>query len=518
MTAHRDSYGSIDDDAYEHAPCGLVRTDTDGKIVRVNTTFCRWLGLEAADLLGRRRIQDLLTMGGRVFHQTHWAPLLQIQRSVAEVKLEFRHRDGHKVAMLINAVRRSNGEALFDDFACIIIHDRHKYEKELVYARRRTEDALQAKIQAEEALRLADRHKDEFLATLAHELKNPLSPIKVALTFLTRKGFADPEVRQSLSVLERQVAQIDRLVDDLLDVARIAEGKIALRIQRVDVVSTLHTAIEGSRELLNRKSHEFVVNLPDRPVFVDADPARLVQIVQNLLNNAAKYTPSGGRVELIVSRNETEAVISVRDTGIGIAAENLLALFNIFSQLPSGRSHAHGGLGIGLSLVRALSEAHGGTATVTSPGVDKGSEFTVRLPLTPVQGATDDEQMSVAPVPGSGRRILVVDDSEDAALSLCMLLGTDGFETRTASTGSAAISMACEADVILLDIGLPDLDGYDVARQILADPRNSGVLLVAVTGWSQDRDQQAAVEAGFDHHLAKPVDYARLLQILNTTR
>lgn len=324
-------------------------------------------------------------------------------------------------------------------------------------------------------------------------------------------------MRLSFGVLERQVAQIGRLVDDLLDVARIAEGKIELRIQRIDLIPMLNTAIEGSRELLRSKSDEFVADLPDRPIYIDADPARVVQIAQNLLNNAAKYTPPGGRIGLTVSWDDTHAIIAVSDTGIGISAENLPALFSIFSQLPSGKSYAQGGLGIGLSLVRALSEAHGGAATATSLGASRGSEFTVRLPLAPVQEtAVKDERMMLAAAPGSRRRVLVVDDSEDAVFSLCMLLESDGFETRSASTGNGAISMASKADVVLLDIGLPDMDGYDVARQIRADPRNSGVLLVAVTGWSQNRDREAAAGAGFDHHLTKPVDYARLLEILNT--
>ncbi|MFM0327567.1 ATP-binding protein [Caballeronia glebae] len=513
MHSSRSTPGSVDE-AYEHAPCGLIRTRTDGTIVRVNATFCRWLAVDAAELLGQRRIQDLLTMGGRVFHQTHWAPLLQIQRSVAEVKLEFRHRDGQKVAMLINAVRRWHADAEFDDFACMVVHDRHKYEKELVHTRRRAEDALEAKTAAEQALSLANRHKDEFLATLAHELRNPLSPIQAAVTLLARKEFADPEIRWSRGVLQRQLAQLVRLVDDLMDVARIAEGKFELRLQHVNMAAVLQTAIEGSKELLRAQSHKFVADLPDSPIYLDVDPARLVQIVQNLLNNAAKYTPPGGLIELEVHRDDAAAIISVRDTGIGFAAGSSPSLFTMFSQLPSGHSRAQGGLGIGLALVRALSEAHGGTVNATSPGVDQGSEFTVRLPLSSSQHAPADDSVTASPITREKRRILVVDDSEDTALSLCMLLEADGFETRTAITGSAAISMAIHADVILLDIGLPDIDGYAVARQIRSDPRCSGVLLIAVTGWSQDRDRQAAVEAGFDHHLVKPVDYTRLLSML----
>lgn len=234
-------------EAFEQAPCGLVSTTTDGTIVRVNATFCRWTGYEAGELLDQRRIQDLLTIGGRVFHQTHWAPLLQMQRSVAEVKLEIWRRDGRKVPMLINAVRRRVGEAEQDDFACIVVNDRHKYEKELLQARRQAEEALEARTAAEQALQRADRHKDEFLATLAHELRNPLAPIQAAVRLLTRKAFGDEQLNWSTRVLERQVAQLGRLVDDMLDVSRIAEDKLELRKQRIELSTVVELAVEGGR-------------------------------------------------------------------------------------------------------------------------------------------------------------------------------------------------------------------------------------------------------------------------------
>ncbi|MEC5409363.1 ATP-binding protein [Paraburkholderia sp. MPAMCS5] len=503
-------------DAFEQAPCGLLSTATDGTIVRVNATFCRWLGFEAPELLDVRRIQDLLTMGGKVFHQTHWAPLLQMQRSVAEVKLEFRHRDGHKVPMLINAARRVAGDAELDDIACVIVNDRHRYEKELVHTRREAEDALQAKSDAEQALQLANRRKDEFLAMLAHELRNPLAPIQAAARLFGLKEFTDPQVLWSRGVLERQVAQLVRLVDDLLDVSRIAEGKMEFRPEHVELSAAVRRALEGSRGVLQAQSHQFSVRLPEAPAFVDADPVRLVQIVQNLLNNAAKYTPAGGIVELHARREGNEAVISVRDSGIGIAAENLHSVFGLFSQLPSGRSRSQGGLGIGLALVRALAEGQGGTVSVSSRGVNQGSEFTVRLPLSPVQEALAADKASERPREHKRRRIVIVDDSEDAALSLSMLLEADGYETRTATTGSEAVDLVFDfkADILLLDIGLPDMSGYEVARQIRRDRRGSSMQLIAVTGWSQEPDREAAFEAGFNYHLAKPVDYERLLSLL----
>ena len=503
-------------DAYEQAPCGLVTTTIDGTIVRVNATFCRWTGFEAHELLDQRRIQDLLTIGGKVFHQTHWAPLLQMQRSVAEVKLEFRHSDGHKVPMLINAVRRMAGDTEFDDFACVVVNDRHKYEKELLHTRRRAEAALEAKSAAEQALQVADRHKDEFLATLAHELRNPLAPIQAAVRLLSIKEFSDQQVIWSRGVLERQVALMARLVDDLMDVSRIAEGKLELRKEHVELSVVMRQAIEGSRDLLRAESHHFTARLPDSPVYLDADSIRLTQIVQNLLNNAAKYTPSGGKIELEARREDDEAVISVRDTGIGIAAENLDTLFTIFSQLPSGRSRSQGGLGIGLSLVRAMTERHGGTVTATSMGVNQGSEFTVRLPLSRVQTAMPSDKAPATPEHHKKRHVLIVDDNEDTAVSLAVLLEGDGYETRTAASGSAALLLASEfqADVLLLDISLPDMSGHEVARRLRADPLKGHLLLIALTGWSQEQDRQTASDAGFDHYLLKPVNYDDLLALL----
>lgn len=503
-------------EAFEQAPCGLVTTTIDGTIVRVNATFCRWTGFEAQDLLDQHRIQDLLTIGGRVFHQTHWAPLLQMQRSVAEVKLEFRHHDGHKVPMLINAVRRGAGDSEFDDFACVILNDRHKYEKELLHTRRQAEAALEAKSAAEQALKVADRHKDEFLATLAHELRNPLAPIQAAVRLFSTKEFSDQQVIWSRGVLERQVTLLARLVDDLMDVSRIAEGKLELRKEHIELSVVMRLAIEGSRDLLRAESHHFTAKLPDGPVYLDADPTRLTQIVQNLLNNAAKYTPTGGKIELEARREDGEAVISVRDTGIGIAAENHDTLFTIFSQLPSGQSRSKGGLGIGLSLVRAMTERHGGTVTATSAGVNLGSEFTVRLPLSNVQTAAPVFSVLIVPAQHEKRHVLVVDDNEDTAVSLAVLLEGDGYETRTAASGSAALLLASEfqADVVLLDISLPDMSGHEVARRLRADPLRSNMLLIALTGWSQEQDRQTASEAGFDHYLLKPVHYDRLLELL----
>src|ERR1700712_3233223 len=410
------THSSIED-AYEQAPCGLVTTTIDGTIIRVNATFCTWCGFVAAELLNKRRIQDLLTVVGKVFHQTHWAPLLLMQRSVAEVKLEIRHRAGHKVPMLINAVRWGAGETQFDDFAFVIVADRDKYEQELLSTRAKAEAALDAKNQAEQALQAIDRRKDEFLATLAHELRNPLAPIQAVVELLKNKTLEDPQVLWSRGVLERQVGQIARLVDDLLEVSRVAEGKLELRREKVDLNAVILQSIEASRVLIDAASHVLTVTVPARPILLSADPARLTQVIQNLVNNAAKYTPSGGSIEVTAARDGDEAIVTVRDNGIGIAAEHLPTIFGIFAQLAPGLSRAQGGLGIGLSLVRSLVERHGGTVTAASTGIDKGSEFVVRLPLSLDQSTGSETVPDEHIVIAKNRRVLIVDDSEDAALS-----------------------------------------------------------------------------------------------------
>jgi PAS domain S-box-containing protein len=505
------------EDAYEQAPCGLITTTIDGTIVRVNATFCKWSGFESVELVGQRRVQDLLTIGGKVFHQTHWAPLLLMQRSVAEVKLDIRHRAGHKVPMLINALRRGAGETEYDDFAFVIVTDRDKYEQELLSTRLKAEEALDAKNQAELALKAIDRRKDEFLATIAHELRNPLAPIQAVVELLRIKEFADPQVVWSRGVLERQVGQLARLVDDLLEVSRVAEGKLELRRENVDLNTVIRQSIEASRVLIDACAHTLTLSLPSSPVILDADPARLMQVIQNLINNAAKYTPPGGAIEVMAVRDGGEAVITVRDTGIGIAAEHLPTIFGIFKQLAPGLSRSQGGLGIGLSLVQALIERHGGTVVASSQGIGQGSEFVVRLPIVPSQSDGSSAKRIVEVPEAQKRRVLIIDDSEDAALSLAMLLDIDGHEVRTALDGATGIELLLQSppDVVLLDIGLPDINGYELARQIRQRPEGRNVLLIALTGWGQEKDKLEAAAAGFDLHLTKPVDYPKLLAILN---
>jgi PAS domain S-box-containing protein len=517
----------------ENAPCGLLLTNTDGTIRRINATLARWLGYAADDLVDKRRIQDLLTMGGRVFHQTHWAPLLQIQGSVAEVKLEMRHSDGHSVPMLLNAICRSHDEAQYHELAFMVVNDRHKYERELLLARRNAEAALAARAEAErelnasrDELRLAnallwetDRKKDEFLATLAHELRNPLAPMRNVVEVLGLKSELDQQTRWAVDMIQRQLSHMTHLVDDLMEVSRITQGKLELRKQALSLADILRNAIEASRTIIDMSSHELIVALPDETVVLSADPTRLTQVFQNLLNNAAKYTPAGGRIWLSAERQGSDAVVVVRDSGIGIPQEKLASVFNMFSQLAPALERSQGGLGIGLALVRGLIELHAGSVTAHSDGPGCGSEFAVRLPL----GAPGELPQEIAqcdvPVRAQKRRILVVDDNEDAATSLSILLELQGHDVFIASDGLSALRVAGEMnpEIVLLDIGLPGLDGYEVARRIRTEPWGAQMMLIAITGWGQQQDKQIAVDAGFDFHLTKPVEHAQLVRLIART-
>jgi PAS domain S-box-containing protein len=372
--------------------------------------------------------------------------------------------------------------------------------------------------QAEEALREADRRKDEFLATLAHELRNPLAPIRNAIRILQLQGPPAPELQWARDVIERQMQQMTRLIDDLLDVSRITRNRLELRKELVELASVLHGAVETSRPLLDGSSHELSLSQPPEPVYIEADPTRLTQVFSNLLNNAAKYSEPKGRISLTAEYQGRDVVVSVRDHGIGIPPEMLPRVFDAFTQLDRSLERSRGGLGIGLTLVKQLVEMHGGSVEAHSDGVGRGSEFVVRLPTPtsqPVPGspATPDDALLKAP----GRhRILIEDDTSDVAESMGVLLSMLGYETRTACDGLAGLAAAAEfrPDAALLDIGMPRMNGYDLARRIREQPWGKEMVLIAVTGWGQEEDKQRSREAGFDHHLVKPLDPTALAKLL----
>jgi PAS domain S-box-containing protein len=382
--------------------------------------------------------------------------------------------------------------------------------------RRRLEEENQHQ---SEALRAADRRKDEFLATLAHELRNPLAPLQNSLELLRRAEDNKAVIEFARGTMERQVSQLVRLVDDLLDVSRITKGKLQLRKERVELRDVLNIAIESARTLIETSAHELTVTMPHEPIYVQADLIRLAQVFLNLLNNAAKYTDKAGHIWLTAQRWGNEAVVAVRDTGIGIPTEHLSQVFEMFSQVTSALERSEGGLGIGLSLVKGLVELHGGTIDARSGGSGLGSEFTVRLPIVDIRLESPHEPSGGEEVHRFAKHcILVVDDLRDSADSMAMILRMMGHETRTAYDGLEAVHATAvfQPSVALLDIGLPKMNGYEVARHIREQPWGGNVALVALTGWGQDEDKRRAREAGFDHHLTKPVKGAALEKLLAT--
>ena len=370
----------------------------------------------------------------------------------------------------------------------------------------------------EQALRLgeADRAKDEFLATLSHELRNPLAPLRSALTLLRMDGGAtEGRIASIHAMMERQVDHLVRLVDDLLEMSRISRGALELRKVFVDVAEIVRNAIETSQPLVQAARHTLTVSLPDAPLWLEGDPVRLAQILSNLLSNSAKYTDDGGRIAVTVRQEGSIVAMAVQDNGTGIAAHALPRMFEMFSREDRARGRVQGGLGIGLALARRLAEMHGGSLDAHSEGPGKGSEFVLRLPIaqSPKPAATPGSRDTTAPV---GHRILVVDDNRDAAESLGMLLELIGAEVRIANDGRTALDLveSYGPTVLLLDIGMPDMDGYEVARTIRASRPARPPVIVALTGWGQEEDRRRTRAAGFDHHLVKPVDLDALRGLL----
>ncbi len=371
-----------------------------------------------------------------------------------------------------------------------------------------------------EQLSVANRLKDEFLATLAHELRNPLAPISNAVELL-RLAPDDPEVATSArDMIGRQLGQLVRLIDDLLDLSRVSRGSVELRRSRLALSAILNDAIETSRPLIRQAGHALVVHLPEEELVLEADPTRIVQVFSNLLNNAAKFTPRGGRIELGVAREgEGEVAVWVRDNGLGIPPEMLGHVFEMFAQVDRSHTYLGGGLGIGLTLARRLVEMHGGSLEARSEGEGKGSEFKVRLPLVRAGGAVafPAESEALKPVePVKRRRILVADDNIDAAQSLAQVLRNAGHEASIARDGEEALALAHDLrpDVMVLDIAMPRLDGHELARRIRTEPWGETVLLIAASGWGQAENKQRSQDAGFDHHLVKPIELKTLDRLL----
>lgn len=364
-------------------------------------------------------------------------------------------------------------------------------------------------------LKEADKRKDEFLATLAHELRNPLAPIRNAVQILMQKGSAD--LNRIREVIDRQVKHMARLLEDLLDVSRISHDKLVLRKEQIELSETIRIAVETSQPLIERGQHTLDVSLPTTPVYLDADPVRLAQVFSNLLNNAAKYTEPGGKIQISAECQDDEVVVSVKDNGLGLAPETRSRIFTMFSQADRALERSQGGLGIGLALVRGLVELHGGKIEARSDGLGKGSEFIVRLPILRASRVAGSARHVESGHSGPRkRRFLIVDDLEDSADSLALLLREWGNEVSTAYNGEEAVALTARfrPDVILMDLGMPILNGYEACRRIRELPEGKEIVLIALTGWGRDEDRRQTEQAGFDFHLVKPVDPAALMALL----
>jgi PAS domain S-box-containing protein len=380
--------------------------------------------------------------------------------------------------------------------------------------RKRMEDEIQQYVLA---LQEADRRKDEFIATLAHELRNPLAPIRSCVEMFRLCAPGDHDFEWGRNLIEQQVGHMGRLVDDLLDISRITRNKLNLKKEKISLTQVLEAAVQSTRSIMEQRCHQLILTVPGEPIEVVADAVRLTQVFVNLLHNAAKYTAQGGRIELVVERDGGIAAVRVTDNGVGMPADKLPFIFGMFYQAERLYEEGHGGLGIGLTLVKRLVEMHGGTVEAHSPGINQGSEFIVRLPIS-VEESRPVMSEQQSPESAPARRILVVDDYPNAAESLARWLRRMGNEVQTALDGLEGVQ-AAEAfrpQVVLLDIGMPKLDGYEAARRIRAQPWGKQILLVAVTGWGQAEDRQRTQAAGFDVHLVKPIDHSQLTTLLGT--
>ncbi len=473
----RDRHGRVHDYRYEEA----------------NEAFSMHTGLRNA--IGRN-ILELVPD-----HEEHWMDLYDRVARTGEATRFVQEAKGMKRWFDVYATRLG-GEG--SDLVAVLFSDitqRLVAEQDL---RRLNEELAQA-----------NRRKTEFLATLAHELRNPLAPLSNGL-HLMRMASSKPELlEKTRQMMERQIQHMVHLVDDLLDVARISTGKVELRRQRIDLKEVVATAVETSTSLIEGSGHKLTVEVPAQPLPVDADPTRIAQVISNLLNNAAKYTPEGGRIALKVAIEGQHAVLSVTDTGIGIGPEAIGKVFEMFAQVP-GAGKPQGGLGIGLSLVQSLVALHGGTVAAASAGVGQGSVFTVRLPLAPALDAGPSSQEAAASGKPGQLQVLVVDDNTDAAESLGVLLDIEGHAAHIAHSGAEALQLAQEQalDVVFLDIGLPDMTGYDVAKRMRMFPSMQKTLLVALTGWGTQDDRQRTRDAGFDRHLTKPAELTAVEELL----
>jgi signal transduction histidine kinase len=504
---------------FDQAACGLMATDAHGMILTANASLHAWLDMPAGALVGMR-LHDLLPASARLFHYACCVPRLQSEGAAHDIQIELLTPGGARLPVLLQLVRQRDGDREIDHWALFRDGGRHAYENALL-CRSEAADAIR-EAQRQRDLQLqavntqlsaADLRKDEFLATLSHELRNPLAPMRSALDVLKIRHGNDEDARV-IGAFDRQLRHLTRLVDDLMEVSRITQNRMQLRRAPVDMAALVRGAVHDMAPVMTAARHTLRLALPDAPLTVDGDATRLVQVVINLLGNAAKYTPDGGLIDVELAGQAGHAELRVRDNGIGIPAGALGTIFQLFTQLEPGRERACGGLGIGLALARSIALLHGGEIVGESDGPGRGSQFTLRLPL--IAGCAVAEPAAAAPGQSAPLRVLVVDDNVDAAETMATMLELFGCTTLLAHTAAGALALAPDflPEVALLDIGLPDFNGYELARRLRGLDACASTKLIAATGWGQERDRQLARDAGFDHHLTKPIDIERLRLLL----
>ena len=515
------------EELFEHAPCGYLSVFPDGRIARVNQTFLTLTGYDRAALLSGTRFRDLLTVPAKVFHDTHYAPLLQIQGFVRELAMDLLRPGREPVPALVNAVvaKSPDGVPLLTKVTVFDATDRRQYERELLIARRRAERAVETEQEARKQAEQAGRVKDEFLALVSHELRTPLNAILGWVELLREGRQQDDELQEGLSVVERNTRIQVQLVDDLLDMGRVMSGKLRLDVQPVELSAVIESALETARPAAEAKSVRLQKVL-DPALVVSGDPGRLQQVFWNLLTNAIKFTPRGGWIRVVTERVNSHVEVRVIDSGQGMKPEFLAHAFERFRQSDSAGNRRTGGLGLGLSLVKQLVEMHGGSVTAMSEGEGKGSTFVVSLPLVVIHSAGDsqtrvhprpaitDAPLSMDGISLSGVKVLVVDDERDAREMLRRLLSRFKAEVQTA--GSAAEALAAveqfRPDVLVSDIGMPDVDGYELIRRVRMLGEGLGsTKAIALTAFARLEDRTRAMLAGFQTHLSKPIEPGELV-------
>lgn len=516
---------AADDAARSYSECVIVLAPTrrDGEVTRKLLTEAR---VEAVLAQGARQAQALVEEGAGALMITDatvadpgFGPLLQgLERQPAWSNLPVLAlcRQGLQASALRESQLRNltlldrptSARAMLSAVKTALRGRRWQYQ---------IRDQIESLLGAERSLRLADQRKDEFLATLAHELRNPLAPIRTGLQLLSNAPPTDPAQHRAVTaMMDRQLNQLRRLIDDLLEVSRISMGKLALQREPMDLREAVALALEACQPLIDRGGHQVSVSLPEEPLWVDGDLTRLAQAISNLLNNACKYTPDGGCIELTLLRRDGQARLTVQDSGVGLPEDMIARVFDMFAQVNRSLERAQGGLGIGLALVRSLVAMHGGQVHAASDGPGLGSTFTLELPLAPEDSVPMALLSAPTPQTPAGLRVLVVDDNEDAAASLAMLLALSGHEVAVENSGPAALRKADDflPHAVLCDLGMPGMSGHEFALQLRQDPRFVRTLLVALTGWGAEEDKRRSRAAGFDAHLIKPASVNEVLALL----